>query len=327
MRRAWLAPFVLVACAHAPSPAPRAVAQPESAEARITRALVHVDAASFRADVERIAGERNARAEGKLADVVAYVEGELARAGFTTRRQRAGADVESTVVAERLAGPEVVAASAHLDTVHGSPGADDDASGLATLLAIARASREVPTHATIRLLAFAREEEGMLGSQRYVDSLAKEDRERIIALYNFDMVAYTAPEQRWPDHADVLAGLRGRALPTKGDFLGAVAVAGRERRGMHALLEARAFASGLHLEALELPPLLLKLAPDLARGDHAPFWEAGVPAIVLGDTAEFRNPHYHAPSDTIATLDFEFAARVARLAAAAVLLAADARAP
>lgn len=68
------------------------------------------------------------------------------------------------------------------------------------------------------------------------------------------------------------------------------------------------------------------LAPDLARGDHAPFWEAGVPAIVLGDTAEYRNPHYHAPSDTIATLDLEFAARVARLAAAAVLLAADARA-
>jgi hypothetical protein len=91
---------------------------------------------------------------------------------------------------------------------------------------------------------------------------------------------------------------------------------------MRALLEARAYVAGLPLETAELPRAVLPFAPDLARGDHAPFWDAGVPAVVVGDTAEYRSPHYHAPSDTPQTLDVAFGVRVARLAAAAVLIAA-----
>jgi Zn-dependent M28 family amino/carboxypeptidase len=62
---------------------------------------------------------------------------------------------------------------------------------------------------------------------------------------------------------------------------------------------------------------------DLSRSDHAPFWLAGIPAVSLTDTADFRSPHYHRGTDRSATLDVHFAARSARLAAATVLLLAE----
>jgi hypothetical protein len=219
----------------------------------------------------------------------------------------------------------VVIASAHLDTVPDSPGADDDASGIAALLAIARASKEVPTERGLRLLAFALEEEGLVGSRRYVRLLSASERRRIVAVYNFDMIAFARGErgsQGWPPQADVLAAMRGRPLPPAATFIGAATLGGGDRATLSPLNEARAFVPHLHVETLELPPLLLRFAPDLGRGDHASFWDAGIPAVAIGDTAELRNPHYHAPTDTLETLDLGFGALVARWAAVAMLLAA-----
>jgi hypothetical protein len=340
MRAAVVAIWVFAAaCAPAgagsPPPATASVREaPRAADgdatARIRRAIGAIDVASFRKDIARLEGERNANDVQHFVASVEYVERELAAAGFVTRRQAVGrADIgEANLCGEHGDGRGVIMASAHLDTVPGSPGADDNASGVAVLLGIARAARGVTTRERIRVCAFTREEEGLVGSKRYVASLSHAERAEIIALYNFDMIAFTrhdAGSQQWPERSDVLADLQGRRLPTVGDFIGAVGLAGDPNRPMRALLEARAYVPGLALETLELPPLLRRFAPDLDRGDHAPFWDAGISAVDIGDTAELRNPHYHMPSDTIGTLDLEIGTRVARLAAATMLIAAGVR--
>lgn len=88
------------------------------------------------------------------------------------------------------------------------------------------------------------------------------------------------------------------------------------------MLEAQRYTRALHLATLPLPRFLQGLLPDMARSDHAPFWTAGIPAISLTDTADFRSSHYHRASDRLATLDLAFAARSVRLAVAAALLLA-----
>ena len=114
-------------------------------------------------------------------------------------------------------------------------------------------------------------------------------------------------------------------MPTVGDFLGLVGT----HRSRHALDHVLGCAghSAIPVHGLYLPDVPLEsigtLAPHVFRSDHAPFWEAGVPALMWTDTAEFRNPHYHQPTDTPETLDYEFMAEVARLLVRAVLAALD----
>ncbi len=299
------------------------------------RALSTIDEASFRKDLTKLVGLRNANDPEHARAALFYVEDELRAAGFAVQRQlvRREDHGEVNVIAD-LAGREVssrerrnrvVVATAHLDTVSASPGADDNASGIATLLAIARAAKTIPTASSIRLIAFGLEEEGLAGSKRYVRSLSATERARIDVVYNFDMVAYrrhSPGSQEWPEHADILADLKGRPLPTTGSFIGAVTIASEDHAPIHALHEAQAFVPRLRVETLELPPVLLRFTPDLTRGDHAPFWKVGIPAVAIGDTAELRNPHYHMPSDTLVTLDLAFGAEVARWGAAGVLIAA-----
>jgi hypothetical protein len=109
--------------------------------------------------------------------------------------------------------------------------------------------------------------------------------------------------------------------PTVGDFLGLVGTL----RSRHALDHALACAghSAIPVYGLYLPILPLAamraLVPPAFRSDHAPFWEAGIPALMWTDTAEFRNPNYHRPSDTPESLDYEFMAEVTRLLIRVVL--------
>src|SRR5262249_28612032 len=90
-----------------------------------------------------------------------------------------------------------------------------------------------------------------------------------------------------------------------------------------ALRDARGYVPDLKVEMLAVPPYVVPLVPDLLRSDHAPFWLYGMPAVVVGDTAELRNPNYHRPTDTLETLDLDFAARVTRWIAAGTLALAE----
>lgn len=201
----------------------------------------------------------------------------------------------------------VLVLSAHFDSVQGSPGADDDGTGTAALLEIARILRDhqadLALNATIRLCFFNLEETGLVGSRDYCARILRprldSDQERVVGMVSLEMLGYFtdepnsqgSPVRQLPD---------GSPMPTVGNF---IAVAG---------LAAHQGFSGPWSEAMQaaspdLPVLRADFfpipIPDILRSDHAPFLALQVPAVMLTDTANFRNPNYHRASDSIATID------------------------
>jgi hypothetical protein len=199
---------------------------------------------------------------------------------------------------------------AHYDAVPGTPGADDNASAVAVLLAAAGA---IGPRKGVCYAAFDGEECGFVGSRALVGGLGGHRLGQVHVLEMVGFTSHTPGSQRNP--------IPAVPTPPVGDFLGLVGT----YRSRHALDHALACAghSAVPVFGLYLPDLPLaamrRAVPHAFRSDHAPFWEAGVPALMWTDTAEFRNPHYHRPTDTPDTLDYGFMAGVARLLAHVVL--------
>jgi Zn-dependent M28 family amino/carboxypeptidase len=212
--------------------------------------------------------------------------------------------------------------AAHYDTVAGSSGADDNASGLAVMLEVARSLQAVPLSRPVRFIGFCLEEEDLLGSLAYAAHLRATGRELRGAIV-LECVGYARSEegsQTVPPGVPI-------AVPSIGDFLGIV---GNTRSAD--LVTGIEQAVRLHVPELKIVPLLVpgngELLPDTRRSDHAAFWHYGYPAVMLTDTANFRNPHYHRPTDTVETLNFTFVERVTRgVLAAALRLSGPAGAP
>jgi Peptidase family M28 len=198
---------------------------------------------------------------------------------------------------------------AHYDTVPDSPGADDNASAVATVLEIARLLRSRPTPRTLKLVFFDQEETGLLGSFAFAaqpDNLAN-----LVGVINLEMVGYacTTPGcQKYPD--GLPKELTQSGLRDRGDFVGVIG----DQEHLP-LLQAFQSASRPNLPPVLTVPIPLKgiLTPDVLRSDHAAFWAKGIGAVMVGDTGNFRNPHYHQPSDTPETLDRAFFAGAAQL--------------
>lgn len=208
---------------------------------------------------------------------------------------------------------------AHYDTVSVSPGADDNATGVAVVLEVARLLGSRPTPRTLQLALFDREELGLLGSRAFVaDEKHLENLQGAIVM---DMVGFACHKvgcQKYPQ------GLPVVPPSDKGDFL---AVVGDME---HATLLDAFQPSGQDnlLPVLTLPvPLKGMLMPDTLRSDHAPFWYRGVGAVLLTDTANLRTPHYHQPSDTLVTLDKSFFTASAQLVVNATTKLLEARSP
>lgn len=202
--------------------------------------------------------------------------------------------------------------AAHYDTVQGSPGADDNASGLAVMLEVARRLRDVPLNRAVRFIAFCLEEEDLLGSLEYVSHLKATDQE-IRGAIVLECVGYARSEessQQSPPGTPV-------AVPSVGDFL---AIVGNTASAE--LATAIKQSTTQRVPDLKTVSLLVpgkgELLPDTRRSDHAAFWQHGYPAVMLTDTANFRNPHYHQRTDTLDTLDLAFMDQVARAVAEAV---------
>ncbi|WP_414584316.1 M20/M25/M40 family metallo-hydrolase [Scytonema sp. PCC 10023] len=209
---------------------------------------------------------------------------------------------------------------AHYDSVYISPGADDNASGVAVVLEIARHLGSRPTPRTLQLAFFDKEEAGLLGSKAFVTN--KKHLENLEGVIVMDMVGYachTPGCQKYP------TGLPVTPPSDKGDFL---AVVGDTEHLplLHAfqnsqMLPPISFNKESSKGTIEsIPPVLtlpipLKglLTPDTLRSDHAPFWYQGVGAVLVTDTANLRTPHYHQPSDVPATLDRNFLTGAAQL--------------
>ncbi|MGE0644913.1 MAG: M28 family peptidase [Nitrospira sp.] len=200
--------------------------------------------------------------------------------------------------------------AAHFDTVEGSPGADDNASALAVILHVARQAQNMKLVRPIRFIAFNLEEDNLLGSSAYV-SFLKDNHETIHGAIILECVGYASYQQ---DSQKTPPGLP-ISIPSTGDFIGVI---GNERSQALTGFVVQAMKSHLPTVPLVVPGNG-ELLPDTRRSDHTSFWEQGFPAIMLTDTANFRNPHYHRSTDTIDTLNLDFLASVADGVTAAVI--------
>jgi Zn-dependent M28 family amino/carboxypeptidase len=199
---------------------------------------------------------------------------------------------------------------AHYDTVPGTPGADDNASAVAVLLTAAQA---IGPHKDLCYIAFNGEECGFVGSEALVECLGRTRPEQVHIL---EMVGYTnkAPSSQ----ANPIPLVQ---CPDVADFLGMVGTH-QSRNVLDHVLACAGYTKipvlGLYLPNNSLG-VIRAIAPHVFRSDHDPFWRKGIPALMWTDTAEFRNPNYHQPTDTADTLDYGFMAEVARLLIHSVL--------
>lgn len=222
-------------------------------------------------------------------------------------------NIVATLPAVTSSGTAPLIVAAHYDTVLGSPGADDNASGLAVLLETAARLSRAARPRELRYIAFGLEEDNLLGSRAYAADLRKA-RQEIHGAIVLECVGYARQEegaQRKPPGLPI-------EIPTTGDFLGVIG--NDSAKHLVAAIRTAAGRPGITLKTVPLVvPGRGEKLPDTRRSDHAAFWDEGYPAVMLTDTANFRNPHYHQPTDTMATLDFRFMAGVADAVAAAVL--------
>lgn len=194
---------------------------------------------------------------------------------------------------------EIILIGAHYDTVS-TPGADDNASGVAALLELARAFRDRSPQRTLRFVAFVNEEppfyrtEGEMGSWVYARR-AREEGENIRAMISLEMLGYYRDEDGSQNYPFPLSLL----YPSRGDFIGFVGNYSNRQLLRRCLGTFREHAT-IPSEG-GAPPGWIS---GVGWSDHWSFWQEGYPGIMVTDTAVFRNPHYHAPTDRPDTLDY-----------------------
>ncbi|MCA1992656.1 MAG: M20/M25/M40 family metallo-hydrolase [Coleofasciculus sp. S288] len=194
---------------------------------------------------------------------------------------------------------------AHYDAVPGTPGADDNATGVAALLEFARAFAIEPLKKyPVRLVAFDMEEYGMVGSSHYAAEL-KQQQQPLRLMLSLEMLGYcdsTPGSQRYP------AGLE-RFYPNRGNFIGLIG----NLLTIPDLIRLRRNIRKTGTPSEWLPaPNRGVIVPQTRLSDHAPFWDRGYRAIMVTDTAFMRNPNYHKSTDTIESLDLDFLCGVCR---------------
>lgn len=235
-------------------------------------------------------------------------------------------------IKEGLRSTDAIVIGAHHDTIRDSPGADDNTASVAALLELARVLAPYDFAKTVVLAAIDMEEINFFGSQELVREFLQERRIECAIIY--ETMSYTATEpgsQKVPPRFGYLfPGQLGKIKKRK--FVGDWTLILYRR---FASSVARHFAEGLaHIanpeaalmvrDPMDMPLLrkaIRRLIPGLnafARSDHVSFWEAGIPAIMISDTANLRNPHYHEPTDTPDTLDYERLAAIVGATAVAI---------
>ncbi len=255
-------------------------------------------------------GERNTLRYPALQRAEGYIADRFEKLGFQVREQPYLADGKrvANIVAElkgtRRPG-EIVVIGAHYDSTAGSPGADDNASGVAALLELARLLRDAKPARTVRFAAFTNEElpffqTGRMGSGVYAAEAGKRG-ENIVGMLSLESIGY---------YSDAPGGQRypfpfGLFYPDTGNFIGFVSNFSSSSLLRHTI--------GIFRKTTRFPSEGVS-APESIAGigwsDHWSFWREGYQALMITDTALFRNPHYHEPTDTPEKLDYGRMARV-----------------
>ena len=249
-------------------------------------------------------GERNMNRYPQLNAAADFIEASLAGAGVKPRRdsfELRGRSLHNIEAEIRGARPQILLIGAHYDSVLGCPGANDNASGVAALLALARRLAGTPIGQTLRFVAFVNEEPPYfqteeMGSLVYAKR-CRERGDRIAAMISLETIGYFSDErgsQKYPS-----PGL-GFFYPTKGNFIGFATNTG-SRELLRTTVSAFRKAGRIPCEGAALPASI----PGIGWSDHWAFWQCGYPAIMVTDTAPFRYPHYHEATDTPDKLDYD----------------------
>ncbi len=206
-------------------------------------------------------------------------------------------------------GGPLVLLGAHYDSVAGTPGADDNASAIAALLACAKTISYFEKEAHVCFVAFNREEDGLMGSWDFVTNYLPKSGLTVRQAHILEMVGYCSHS---PGSQHLPPGIPLK-IPDVGNFLGLLG-----NRRSNALIEgllqqSNSYIPGFPVLGLKVYHGMEKFVPHLRRSDHAPFWKIGIPALMWTDTSEFRNPNYHQWTDTPDTLDYVFLRRVTQL--------------
>lgn len=261
------------------------------------------------ADLKALNFERYTPAD--LQKTRVFITQTLTAAGWTVNEQLF--DTGVNVVAERPgtdpnAGALLV--GAHYDSVRGSPGADDNATGVVVALEVARLLGDLKTLRPLRIVLFDQEEAGLVGSYAYAQR--PENLKNLDGVVILEMLGYTCST---PGCQQIPVEFKVELPSDRGDFL---AIAGDTEH--LPLLNAFSENHQPNLLPLVSVPIPFKglLTPVVLRSDHTPFWFEGIGAVMLTDTAHLRNPHYHRRTDTPNTLDSVFLAGNAQIVVNAV---------
>jgi Zn-dependent M28 family amino/carboxypeptidase len=269
-------------------------------------------ASELRRDVEELAGrigERNMEAPGALREAEVHLARELANAGHDVRRhpytvrQVGCVNLDAEVTGSRIP-DEIALIGAHYDSLRGTTGANDNASGVAAVLALARRFAARPGRRTLRFALFVNEEpphywSDAMGSLVYARA-CRQRGENIMAMLTPETIGYysDAPgSQSYP--------LAVPALPSAGNFIMFVGMAEARdlvRRCVGAFRRDTRFPCYGAAAPVEVP--------WVGASDHWSFWKNGYPALMVTDTAPLRYPHYHTSADTPDKIDYDRMARV-----------------
>jgi hypothetical protein len=261
----------------------------------------------LRADVQMLGGEigeRNMWHYPQLNAAADFIENSFSRAGLRPRRDSYNLRGQSchNIEAEiRGAHPQILLIGAHYDSVFGSPGANDNSTGVAAMLALARRFAGKKTEHTLRFVAFVNEEppyflSNEMGSFVYAGR-CKTRGDQISAMISLETIGYfsDAPHsQTYPT-----PGL-GVFYPKVGNFIGFVGNVGSRALLRRAVALFRKHAK-IPSEGAALPAFI----PGVSWSDQWSFWQHGYPGIMITDTAPFRYPYYHLASDTPDKLDYD----------------------
>ncbi len=267
----------------------------------------------LRHDVTSLAetiGERNVRNYRGLAQAARFVEGSLRAAGFTVERQTyqvRGRECSNLIAELRGSdlAEQILVIGGHYDSAQGSPGANDNATGAAATLALARRFADSRPRRTMRFVLFTNEEPPWFQSEA-MGSLVyalrcQERKENVVAMFSLETMGYfsdTKGSQKYPAFFSLY-------YPSVGNFIGFV---GNVESGPLVSWTTKSFRGHAQFpsEGAAVPGRLT----GVGWSDHWSFWQAGYRALMVTDTAPFRYPHYHSPEDTPDKVDFDKMARV-----------------
>jgi hypothetical protein len=289
----------------------RRVGMPVSREGRATE--LGALEANLRVHVATLAGtigERNVFRPEALGEAAAYLKKFWQENGLRAETQALEANgVACENVWVELRGTqrpeEILVIGAHYDSVLGSPGADDNASGVAALLEISRVLAAGNSPRTVRFVAFVNEEPPFfmteaMGSKRFADEAARK-KEKIVAMLSLETLGYYSDRPRSQSYPLFLSWF----YPNTGNFIGVVGnMASRNlvEKATRLFQEATSFP----VECIAAPRIL----PGIDWSDQAAFWSHGWQAVMITDTALYRYPHYHLETDLPNQLNYPAFAQV-----------------